>query len=38
MRFLLAAYGVALVTLVLYGFNLARERRALQRQLGGSPK
>ncbi len=38
MRFLLAAYGVALVTLVLYGLNLARERRALRQQLGGSPK
>ena len=34
MRFLVAAYVVALVTLLAYGANLARERRALDRQLG----
>jgi hypothetical protein len=34
MRFLIAAYVVALVTLVAYGANLSRERRALHRQLG----
>jgi hypothetical protein len=38
MRFLVAAYAVALVTLVLYGLNMARERRALLRQLGPGPE
>lgn len=37
MRFVVAAYLVALVTLVAYGANLARERRALHRQLGPDP-
>jgi hypothetical protein len=36
-RFLVAAYAVALVTLVLYGLNMGRERRALRRQLGVGP-
>ncbi len=38
MRFLIAAYGVALLTLVLYGLNLAREHRALGRQVGQGPE
>jgi len=38
MRFVLAAYIVALVTLGAYGANLARERRALGRQLQPPPK
>ena len=29
MSYVIAAYGVTLLTLVLYGGNLARERRAL---------
>lgn len=37
MRFLIAAYAVALLTLVLYGLNLTRERRSLARQLGRIP-
>lgn len=34
MRFVVAAYVVGLLTLVLYGLNVARERRALRRELG----
>ncbi len=38
MRFVVAAYVVSLVTLFAYGANLARERRALRRELGESPE
>jgi hypothetical protein len=31
-RFALAAYAVSLVTLFLYGLNMAREQRALRRE------
>ena len=38
MRYLVAAYAVAVATLVLYGLNVAREWRALRRQLGRGPQ
>ena len=38
MRYLIAAYAVAVATLVLYGLNVAREWRALRRQLGQGPQ
>jgi hypothetical protein len=37
-RFVVAAYVVSLVTLLAYGANLARERRALRRELRGNPE
>lgn len=35
MRYVVAAYAIALVTLVLYGLNITREQRALHRQSSG---
>lgn len=38
MHYVVAAYAVALVTLVLYGLNIGREWRALRRQLERQPE
>lgn len=32
MRFAVAAYAISVLTLLLYGLNMARERRALRRE------
>lgn len=38
MRFVVAAYAVSVLTLVLYGLNMAREQRALRRETARNPE